>query len=248
MVTKEGVLFKAFLGICFFVFSLTIIFLRIFLSQQKKYRLLQQEKLCAEMKASQLERDEIASELHNDILPNLATIHYWLYQIDVTDNKLLTQSINLINETIDKSRAIIKNASPVSLYNLSFQTAIIQYFQSLKEKNDLSIHFTELDEVTCSTDQNNHIFRILQEIILNTIKHSKAKELKIEISKSNDHLLIRTADDGIGFDITSKNSSGFGLLIIESKVDYLKGVFKINEEKNNNGTQFNIRIPLDSFC
>lgn len=247
MVTQKGEIFRAFIGICFFVLSITIIFFRIFLLQQKKYRLLQQEKLHAEMKASQMERDEIASELHNDILPNLATIHYWLYQIELTDNRLLMQSINLINETIDKSRGIIKNASPVSLYGLSFQTAIIQYIQSIKEKNDLAIYFTELDEITCSTDQNNHIFRILQEIILNTVKHSKAKKLEIEISKSNDHLLIRTADDGVGFDITSKNSSGFGLLIIESKVDYLKGVLKKNEEKNK-GTQFNIRIPLDSFC
>ena len=156
----------------------------------------------------------------------------------------MKKSLDLTNETIDKSRNVIRNVSPVSIYGLSFQTAIIQYIQSLKEKNGLIIHFTELEEITCSNDQNNQIFRILQEIILNAVKHSKAKKLEIEISKSNNYLLIRTADDGIGFDTTSNNRIGFGLLIIESKVDYLNGTLKINEE-NKKGTQFNIRIPLD---
>jgi hypothetical protein len=243
MVTKEGDIFKAFLGICIFIITLTTVFLRIFLKQQKKYQSLELEKLHAELKASQSERDDIATELHNDILPNLSTIHYWLHQINTRENVMILQSINLLNETIDKSRNIIKSISPVSQFGLSFQSAIVDYIQSLKGKNELVINFIELDEIELGREHNNLIFRILQEIILNTLKHANAKRLDIEISKSNEFLLIRTADDGIGFQLSSNFRTGYGLLSIESKVEFLNGVININE-LSKSGAQFNIKIPI----
>lgn len=243
MFAQEGDIFKAFIGSCIFLLSLTFLFLRIFLIQHRRYRLLEQEKLHAEMKASQIERDAIASELHNDILPNLTAIHYSLHQVDLFENISLKQSISLLNESIDKSRNIVKNISPISLYGMSFQTATIQFIESLKQKNRIKINFTELDEIVCTSEQDNHLFRILQEIILNTIKHANASILDIEISKSGKFILVRTSDDGIGFNYYELSKRGYGLLSIESKVQYLKGVIKINDQ-NKKGAQFNIRIPI----
>ncbi len=205
--------------------------------------MLEQEKLQVEMKASQRERDEIASELHNDFLPNLAAIKYWLHQINSNDNIKLDQSILLLNDTIEKSKSIIKNISPVSLYGISFQSAIADFILSINKKNKLRINLTDQDEIKCTADQNNLLFRILQEIILNTLKHAEANRLEIEISKSGSFLLIRTADDGVGFNVLNSNKTGFGLLSIKNKVDYLNGAISINSQ-NKKGTQIIIEIPM----
>ena len=90
---------------------------------------------------------------------------------------------------------------------------------------------------------------MLQEIILNTIKHAKANTLKIEISKEGDKLLIRTADDGIGFNLErmqAENKLGLGLLGIQSRIDFLKGTTSSSDETIK-GTRYNIRIPIEKW-
>jgi len=90
------------------------------------------------------------------------------------------------------------------------------------------------------------VYRILQEIIQNTIKHAQATTLSIEISKENKDMLIRTADDGVGFDIKKikrDHKLGLGVLGIQSRVDFLNGSMSINPESKR-GTQYNIRVPI----
>jgi signal transduction histidine kinase len=92
-----------------------------------------------------------------------------------------------------------------------------------------------------------HVYRILQEIVLNCVKHSKAKELKIVLSIEDDMLLIQTADDGIGFDtqqVLKYKNSGIGLMSIQTRVDFLKGVISVPSTPTQ-GTKYNIRIPLN---
>ena len=244
MSTQTGALLAASLGLTFFLFSVTILFFIVYRRQLRRYLSLEEDKLSTEIEVSQKEREEIVTELHNDLIPNLVTIKLLLNQIGNSESHLINKSLGILEDTIDKSRRMIKNLSPISIYGIGFQKAIVDYIYSMN--SELQINFIELDEVHCTTEQNNYIFRIIQEIILNTIKHANAQRLDIEISMKDNHLLIRTCDDGIGFDYSIGNQSskkGYGLLGIQSKIEFLKGFISINDE-NKKGTQINIKIPL----
>jgi two-component system, NarL family, sensor kinase len=89
-----------------------------------------------------------------------------------------------------------------------------------------------------------NLYRIIQELISNILKHSKASEVSIQLLKKVARLNIVVEDNGIGFDIDQiKNKKGMGLKNIESRVDSLKGEFNIDSGKGA-GTTITIEIPV----
>jgi len=246
MSIQAEVLLAASLGLTFFLFLITLLFIIVFRKQQKKYQTLKEEKLTAELNVSKREREEIVTELHNDLIPNIIAVKMILNQHNVEQFRFVNESIKILDDTIVKSREMISNLSPISIYGIGFQKAIVDYIDSMKSHNELKINFIEPNEVHCGNEQNNYIFRIIQEIIINTIKHAQAKVLDIEISMKDNYLMIRTCDDGIGFDYSIQSQStkkGYGLLDMQGKVEFLKGFMSFNDE-NKKGTQINIKIPL----
>jgi len=246
MSTQTGVLLAASVGLSLLLFLVAFLFLIIFRKQKKQYQTLKEEKLMAELTASKREREEIVTELHNDIIPNILTVQMILNQPDVEQSQFVKDSVKLLNATIAKSKELITNLSPISIYGIGFQKAIVDFIDSIKPNKGLKINFIELDDIYCSSEQNNYIFRIIQEIIINTNKHANAQVLDIEISMKENYLLIRTCDDGIGFDYSIQSQSskkGYGLLDMQNKVEFLKGFLSFNDE-NKKGTQINIKIPL----
>ncbi len=246
MSTQTSALFAAALGLTFFLFLVTLLFFIIFKKLEKKYQVLKEERLIAELNVSKREREEIVTELHNDIIPNIVAVKMILNQQDAEQFRFISESIKILEDTIVKSREMITNLSPISIYGIGFQKAIVDYIDLMKPFTELKINFIELNDVHCSTEQNNYIFRIIQEIIINTIKHAHAQVLDIEISMKDNYLLIRTCDDGIGFDYSIQSQSskkGYGLLDMQGKIEFLKGFLSFNDE-NKKGTQINIKIPL----
>jgi len=246
MSTQTGVLLAASLALTFFLFLVTFLFFFVFRKQQKQYKTLKDDKLIAELKIAKREREDIVTELHNDVIPNIIAVKMILSQPDINQSTFVKDCMKILDDTILKSREMIRNLSPISIYGIGFQKAVVDYIDSLKLHTELKINFIELDDVQCTHEQNNYIFRIIQEIIINTIKHAHAEVLDIEISMKGNYLLIRTCDDGIGFDFHFQSQSlkkGYGLLDMQSKVDFLKGFLSINDE-NKKGTQINIKIPI----
>lgn len=246
MSTQTGVLLAASVGLSLLLFLVAFLFLIIFRKQKKQYQTLKEEKLIAELKASKREREEIATELHNDIIPNILTVQMILNQPDIEQSQFVKDCVKILKATIDTSKELITNLSPISIYGIGFQKAIVDFIDSIKPNTGLKINFIELDDIHCSSEQNNYIFRIIQEIIINTNKHANAQVLDIEISMKENYLLIRTCDDGIGFDYSIQSQSskkGYGLLDMQNKVEFLKGFLSFNDE-NKKGTQINIKIPL----
>jgi signal transduction histidine kinase len=90
-----------------------------------------------------------------------------------------------------------------------------------------------------------HIFRMIQEIVLNTIKHADAHNLQIGFSEEEGHLLCLTKDDGRGFDKEKvlAGSSGMGLRSLESRCEILNGVLTLDSMPGA-GTNYFIRIPV----
>jgi two-component system, NarL family, sensor kinase len=86
------------------------------------------------------------------------------------------------------------------------------------------------------------VYRILQEIISNTNKYANATRLSIDIDCTKTNIEIRTADNGIGFDV-NENKNGLGLLSIKERVNALKGKLSLSSEAKK-GTRYLIEIPI----
>jgi NarL family two-component system sensor histidine kinase LiaS len=86
-------------------------------------------------------------------------------------------------------------------------------------------------------------FRIIQEILSNTLKHSQAKNVNLRIRKSVMFIVTEIEDDGIGFELTNPANLGFGLINIDERLRMIKGVIEFNSERGK-GTKFKIMVPI----
>ena len=247
MGTEERKIFIAF-GIVSAFIGLVILFFFInLLKQQRRYRQLQKDKLNSEINASEMERNLIATELHNDIGPYLSSVKMRLDVIESAQSEELDACKAALDKCVQQVRGMAIAMAPLSIFEIPFQDALKKYVQEVNVQGKLKIQLMELDLLPLTSDQNNQIYRILQEIIQNTIKHAQASNLLIEISREGDKtLLIRTSDNGMGYEmekVRAANKLGMGLLGIQSRIEYLNGSISSSDETKL-GTRYNIRIPI----
>ena len=247
MGTEERKIFIAFVIVSTFIGLVTLFFFINLLKQQRRYRQLQKEKLNSEINAAEIERNLIATELHNDIGPYLSSVKMRLDVIVTAQTEELDACKAALDKCVQQVRGMVKAMAPLSIFEIPFQDALKMYIQEVNVHGTLKVILTELDIVPLIPDQNNQIYRILQEIIQNTIKHAQASSLHIEISREGDNtMLIRTSDNGVGYElekVRAANKLGMGLLGIQSRIDYLNGSISSSAE-NKSGTKYNIRIPI----
>lgn len=246
MGTEEGKFFIAFGAVALFLAVVIVFFFMNLYRQQRKYRDLQEAKMNAEITASEQERNKIATELHNDIGPYLSSVKMRLGLVEQSDPKVINECIQALDNCIVQVRGMSKELAPLTVFDLPFQKALKHYIKELHLKEVLKIDFRDESGVVLVSEKNNQVYRILQEIIHNTVKHAQATHLQIELTKEDNQLLIRTADNGIGYNIDVVRASdklGLGLLSIDSRVDYLNGTITRPDTKVK-GTKYNIRIPL----
>ncbi len=180
--------------------------------------------------------------------PDCVKVHtYW----GMKENKTICIVTFVVNSNGQDITGVMKGTeskklSPIGIAEQSFWDALEQFIQKTGVDLVLKIELIILDRPILEFEQHNQIYRILQEIILNSVKHSRAQRIKIEVSIEEDFLLIRTVDDGIGFDeteLTLNHKHGLGLLNMQSRINFLGGSI-IKSDETISGTQYNIRIPL----
>lgn len=87
------------------------------------------------------------------------------------------------------------------------------------------------------------MYRILQEIVNNAIKHANAKDITVSISQIENELQIKISDNGIGFDYESKKKKSFGLTNIQNRVQEINGNLEV-ESNQTKGTNYSITVKL----
>ncbi len=201
------------------------------------------------IKTQEEERNRVASDLHDSIGQQISALKFYFDSIQKQkDDKLRTALLK-------KTEALIDNVSD-EIRNICFQLMprSVEKFglgQSIKQLADL-IHFStgikfdvKLNEGDGKIDPNisMSIYRITQEFVNNSIKHSKCKNIVIDLSVKPKVLNLIMSDDGIGFNNSPNAKRGNGLDNINLRVKYLQGEIEFTTEKNN-GVMFNILIPL----
>jgi two-component system NarL family sensor kinase len=240
---SERDLYIAIVIVIIFVILLMTVFFYFLYQKQKKLVKVQQQSVTNELLKAETERYELATKLHNDIVPYLAGVKLRLGMIDDTHPDIKEECIPGIEKSIEIIRGISKRMAPMGFFNKNFLKGIEYYVQSTGISKSLHVEMIEHHEIILGHQKNMFVYKLLQELVLNVFKHSKASHLKIEVSLDGNELLIRTADNGIGFPLdTEMLNRGMGLRLMQILVDTLGGkMFKADQEMP--GTRYNFRIP-----
>lgn len=224
----------------------TTYFIATLYRQHRRLNRWQEARVKAEVDRLEQERERIATDLHDDIGPSLSGIRLQLDQLEINseeDKLLLAKSLGQIDDVITGFRKIAYNLLPATLLRSGLQKAVEEFIWKV-EHPLLEITF-KCPSIDLSQEQQLGLFRIIQEIIHNTAKHSRATLLDIVITADNNALRLISTDNGIGFEYSEKafHYQGIGLLSIQSRIAILKGNIKI-QTKTGEGTKFIITIPI----
>ncbi|WP_025739513.1 tetratricopeptide repeat-containing sensor histidine kinase [Aquimarina pacifica] len=188
------------------------------------------------------ERKRIAQDLHDSIGGNLAAIKL---QLDSTEKKDTAFDIikGQIDETYNLIRKISHNLMPEKFYQNKFTNLVQEYLNDIGTVHNLTVTLNvfpenEINEI--SEDLGVEVFRIIQELLTNTLKHAKASEIHIQIDLLNDNIHIIFEDNGIGFK-TEQVKEGIGLQNIENRLKKFDGTLQIDSVLDR-GTILNIQI------
>lgn len=214
----------------------------------RRYVKLQKERIFAEITIQENERKRIATDLHDSIGPLLSAVKLNINSIEMRDSedkRIIDLSGKYLDEIIGSMREISYNLLPNTLERKGLAEAIKEFVGQISSKSTVNIQFFILKECKVPKEKEIHIFRMIQEISHNTLKHANAKSLQIGLSEEEGNLLLFTKDDGKGFDADKEknNNKGLGLKSLESRVEILNGIYSL-DSKPNEGTNYFIKIPL----
>lgn len=201
----------------------------------------QKELLHAIVMTQEEERKRIAQDLHDDISSklNIVSINsHLLKSPDLTFEEsceISTTIFNLTKKALDNSRRIAHDLLPPVLEKFGLYAAIEELcveFNSNKETVAQLSCLVELDKI--ETEKQLHIFRILQELMNNSLKHGSAKLININFEKIENKIQCTYTDNGVGFDKSDlKYRKGLGMKNIESRVSFINGALEVNSSKGN---------------
>jgi PAS domain S-box-containing protein len=220
------------------------------LDYQKELRALASELSLAEER----ERRHIATEVHDNITQTLAVCSMKLGALMVSaendDRRRDVSEINtLIKKMIKETRELTFELSSPLLYEIGLEAAIEQLMEQLQEQYSIQFSFTHDGESnSIGNDVRVFLFQSIRELLMNTIKHSQARRVRVKMTEKDNHLRILVRDDGIGLDTLEinpkkKRIKGFGLFNIRERLTLLGGNLEISSGKCN-GTEVVITVPL----
>jgi signal transduction histidine kinase len=204
----------------------------------------QQKLIQSEIETLERERNRIARELHDGVGTNLTAIKLMVSQLLQNRDPEAAEIEEQFQIALRELKDIIYGLTPPSLGRYGLFTALQNYVSKLNKSLTPDISLQIFGPEIKNHEFNIMVFRIVQELISNSIKHSSAKHITIHINSFDDMLNIMYEDNGIGF---SKDTfrGGLGLDNIESRIHSMNGNLKF--ESGNHGVSYTIDIPLKSI-
>ncbi|MDB5201494.1 MAG: two-component sensor histidine kinase [Ferruginibacter sp.] len=218
----------------------------------------QQIYLNASIRFQEEERQRIAADLHDDAGPLLATARLYLNENLVNQEKAQQiQSIFSAKQIIDDAILLIRNIShslmPPTLKNFGLESATTDLFQKISGSGSInaSARFHDYRQ-RLKVDQELLVFRVVQELVNNIIKHSNAAFIHLTQNASNNNLYIRLHHDGKGivqseFEKLNQNSHGLGLKNIASRIKVLNGRILFEIDSSHTYYKVTLEIPKESI-
>lgn len=220
------------------------------LEQQKVKTLLKEQELVsidAMIAGQEKERTKVANELHDDLGSLMATVklHFDNVKVDEKD-PAMKNAQDLLEKAYQKIRGMAHAKNSGVMANQGLLPAVKKMAKTISETNTLKVtveDFGLADRMENSLELT--IFRILQELVANVIKHANATEVNIQFTQHEDKLNIIVEDNGNGFEMGKVKTvaSGMGLTTIEKRIEHLEGTFTVDSILGK-GTSILIDIPV----
>lgn len=224
--------------------------------KNKEIESLQQEKQLAAVQAivrgQEEERTRLARDLHDGLGGILSSAKYSFINMKerfiLTDENAMAfeKSMGMLDKSIAELRRVAHNMMPESLTKLSLDEALQDYCQQVTDSGALGVTYQSFgvnDSITDNTVKTT-VYRIVQELINNTVKHAEAVKALVQLIVKDGVLNITVEDDGKGFDVrTLETAAGIGFKNIMNRVDFLKGKLDIQSAAGK-GSSVYIEIPI----
>lgn len=194
------------------------------------------------------ERQRLARELHDSVSQQLFAASMLLsalteQQQDELAQKQLGQVEKIVQQAQLEMRALLLHLRPVALRNKSLAEGLEDLIVELQEKVYFNIDY-QIEEIKLTKAQEDHLFRIAQEALSNTLRHAKATEVELLLIERDNIAILRIQDNGLGFNIDGDKTSSYGLRNIAERAVEIGCTYKIVSVPNE-GTIVEVKVPLE---
>ncbi|HEX5025564.1 MAG TPA: ATP-binding protein [Agriterribacter sp.] len=186
----------------------------------------------AVLKGEEQERTRLAKDLHDGLGGMLSGIKYSFNTMKGNlimtpeNNQAFERSMDMLDSSIKEMRRVAHNMMPEALVKFGLDTALKDFCHEINQSGALQVSYQSIGLENAAIEQTVAItvYRIIQELLNNTMKHAAAKSAIVQVTKSNGRLSVTVEDDGKGFDTALlKGVKGIGWSNIQNRVEFLKG-------------------------
>jgi two-component system, NarL family, sensor kinase len=222
------------------------------INEQKITQLQQEKQLDAAqnmIQGEEQERTRLARDLHDGLGGMLSGVKFQLNSmkgnviLSEENAGTFTKSISQIDDAIAEMRRVAHNMMPEALLKFGLDETLKSYCESVSQNSELAVSYQSLG-MEERLEQTNEIvlYRIVQELLNNTIKHANATKSNIQLTRNENLITLTVEDNGKGYDVSSKKNSGIGLSNINHRVEYLNGKMDVKSDEKGTSTQIEFEI------
>lgn len=200
----------------------------------------------------QEERRRIARELHDSVSQQLfaammmiSALNERADKFDEKEQKQLKMIEHVLSQAQSEMRALLLHLRPISLESKSLKSGIEGLLIELQTKVQMKIHW-DIEDVKLPEGVEDHLFRIAQELLSNTLRHSHATTLEVYLRQLDSTVLFKIEDNGVGFNSEEILPGSYGINNMKERVQGLGGQVRIVSFPNQ-GTTIEIKIPLSRY-
>ena len=194
------------------------------------------------------ERTRISRELHDGINGSLAAVKMLTQSHQFSKEEILAKTAEMIDQISDEIRELSHNLMPASLKRFGLITTLNDFLDKIRRGDTLDITLNYFGDFSRLSDHDKlMVYRIVQELVKNVLKHSQATECIVQLVSGEDIVSVTVEDNGKGF-ISEKgpmeiDESGIGLRNVKSRIDMMDGKLDILSDQKS-GTSIHIEIPI----
>ena len=201
--------------------------------------------------AQEAERRSICRDLHDELGQLVTAIHLDLRSAAKQEDPARTQQF--LSHASKESEQLLKSlheiasrVRPSVLDDFGLQEALETAAAEIHRRSQVAVDMRfDFEESRLSPQVGENVYRIVQEALLNVVRHAKTEEASVEITLDHDDLCVRVEDHGAGFDPEKLDCSRLGMLSMRERAELLGGTFSVSSQPGA-GTRIDIRVPLEN--
>lgn len=246
MDSSEATIYHAVILTSILLGGLFAVLVVVIIRSQRRFMRMQRQRFLREVQLLEEERTRIARDLHDELGPNLTLTDILLSEAmrnHAAMPSLLVQAQDNVVKTNRRLGEISRNLTPGSLASKGFRQALETFLGQVELTGKIGIRYSYRVDSEIKTNTGLHLFRIVQELVHNALKHSGATLLEVHLKERKGKLYILCRDNGKGIDLQDSptRKKGLGRDSVENRVEMLGGQLQL---RMNNGVEYFIALPI----